>query len=50
MHTEPTNPIAYRVTSYGAYGTVTMTLDERPSDTVAMLGNRYSIEIIEGGE
>ena len=50
MHTEPTIPDAYRVTSYGTYGTVTMTLTERPSDTVALLGNRYSIEIVEGGE
>lgn len=50
MHTEPVNPDAYRVTSYGTYGTVTMTLAERPGDTVALLGNRYSIEIIEGGE
>ena len=50
MNTEPINPNAYRVTSYGRYGTVTMTLDERPGDTVAMLGNRYSIEVIEGGE
>lgn len=50
MHTESTSPDAYRVTSYGTYGSVTMTLTERPGDPVALLGNRYSIEVIEGGE
>ena len=50
MNTGPTTPNAYRVTSYGRYGTVTMTLDERPSDPCALLGDRYSIEVIEGGE
>lgn len=34
----------YRVTSYGRYGTASMTLPERPADPEELLGARYTIE------